>query len=258
MFTVYMATNKVNGKRYIGVTKLGVSGRRAAHLYKASSGGSECPRFYDAIRKYGPDSFIWVVLCTRKGKADAYRREFAYVDALKPEYNVVAGGGMGCEKPSNMRPVLCLEDGIVHESATAAARHYNLDFSEVNKAARGDVRAAGGLHFIPVTVSLSESERMACIAKIDADFILARRRISNKRKAYRGVVEGRDSSGRRASGPEKLSRQVVCITDGRAFESASAAARYYDVDRSAIIELCNGKRYRKTVGGRKFEYVRGN
>lgn len=59
----------------------------------------------------------------------------------------------------------------------------------------------------------------------------------------------------RALGPAAMARRVICLDDGNVFESASAAARHYRVARSALIELCLGKNYRQTVGGRKFKYV---
>lgn len=55
-------------------------------------------------------------------------------------------------------------------------------------------------------------------------------------------------------GPKVLSRSVVCETDGRIFESASEAARFYNTSKSAIIELCLGNPRRKTVCGRLFAY----
>jgi hypothetical protein len=58
-------------------------------------------------------------------------------------------------------------------------------------------------------------------------------------------------------GPAASARAVICVTDGRTYESASAAARAYGVARSALIELCLGKRGRKTVGGLAFAYLEG-
>jgi len=55
-------------------------------------------------------------------------------------------------------------------------------------------------------------------------------------------------------GPRALARSVVCVSDGRIFDSASAAARYYGVARSALIELCLGQKNRKSVGGLLFSY----
>ena len=51
---------------------------------------------------------------------------------------------------------------------------------------------------------------------------------------------------------------IVCVDDGLIYESASAASRKYGIAKSALIELCLGQRGRKTVGGRKFEYVRSD
>lgn len=55
-------------------------------------------------------------------------------------------------------------------------------------------------------------------------------------------------------GPAALSKAVICLDDGMEFPSASAAARYYGVSRSALIELCLGKNHRKSVGGLAFKY----
>lgn len=58
-----------------------------------------------------------------------------------------------------------------------------------------------------------------------------------------------------AMGPAAQARQVVCVDDNRVFESASAAARFYNVSKSALIELCLRSPRRKSVGGLRFEYT---
>ena len=58
-------------------------------------------------------------------------------------------------------------------------------------------------------------------------------------------------------GPKASSKKVLCVSDGEEFPSASAAARNYGVPRSTVIELCLGRRHRKTVGGKVFKYVGG-
>lgn len=255
LFTVYMATNKLNGKRYIGVTGKGMHGRRRRHEENAAAGRSGV--FYDAIRKYGPKAFVWTVLCTRRGKAEAYRREFLYIDALNPEYNMVPGGLCPSKDMSapNCVAVMCLEDGEVFESAKEAAERYNSDISEVCKAARGEVRSVRGRHFVKAGISLSEDERLSLIQKIDVDFVVRRRRVETRKPPRRGVINGHDVKGRRAAGPQKRMRPIICLDDGRRFASVSDAARFYDVDSSALSELCRGKKFRQTVGGRKFRFA---
>ena len=58
-------------------------------------------------------------------------------------------------------------------------------------------------------------------------------------------------------GPKASAKKVICLDDGKSYESASEASRNYGVARSAVIELCLGKRGRKTVGGLRFQYVGG-
>lgn len=252
MFTVYMATNRTNGKRYIGVTGLGMSRRRDKHLENARRGRHG--RFYDAIRKHGPNSFDWSVLCRRKGRAEAYRREFAYVDGLAPKYNVVPGGGGG-DGGSNRQPVVCLEDGATFPSAAAAAIHYKADLSDVCKAVRNGRRVASDLHFQLADKPWSEGQRAARIAEIDEVFVAARRRVSVHKNAHPEIVEGRDVTGRRAAGPMAAARKVMCLDDSKIFDSASSAARFYGISKSGLIGVCLGQQFRQTAGGRRFKYA---
>ena len=59
-------------------------------------------------------------------------------------------------------------------------------------------------------------------------------------------------------GSKASSKKVICVDDNKEFESASAAARFYKTAKSAIIELCNGQRGRKTVKGKVFAYLGGS
>lgn len=56
-------------------------------------------------------------------------------------------------------------------------------------------------------------------------------------------------------GPASMARRVVCLDDGRSYPSASAAARAYRTNKSAIIEVCLRHSRRRTAGGRVFRYA---
>lgn len=58
---IYGARCRCNGKWYIGQTTVGLENRRRQHL-KAARNNYGHGAFYSAIRKYGEDSFEWVVL----------------------------------------------------------------------------------------------------------------------------------------------------------------------------------------------------
>lgn len=52
---IYLITNKINGKRYVGQTRQTVKRRWHAHCWEAAKGKNKA--FSNAIRKYGPESF---------------------------------------------------------------------------------------------------------------------------------------------------------------------------------------------------------
>lgn len=65
-YLIYKIINKVNNKIYIGKTKkyykekyFGIKGRFSNHIASANSKSkcNDCPRLYNAIRKYGKDNF---------------------------------------------------------------------------------------------------------------------------------------------------------------------------------------------------------
>jgi group I intron endonuclease len=58
---VYKATNKINGKAYVGQTVLSLRERMGDHRRKAFVHGSRS-HFHAAIRKYGFDAFEWRTL----------------------------------------------------------------------------------------------------------------------------------------------------------------------------------------------------
>ncbi|MCK4454676.1 GIY-YIG nuclease family protein, partial [Candidatus Parcubacteria bacterium] len=58
---IYIATNRVNGKQYVGQTTLTLERRKRTHIWKSLVGGCS-GYFYNAIRKYGQKNFVWKIL----------------------------------------------------------------------------------------------------------------------------------------------------------------------------------------------------
>ena len=87
---VYMATNKVNGKRYIGLTRTGLELRKQRHFAHARNGRPQ--HFVRAIRKYGEEAFEFVTLEKCESYKAACEAERRFIAELKPEYNKTAGG----------------------------------------------------------------------------------------------------------------------------------------------------------------------
>lgn len=55
-------------------------------------------------------------------------------------------------------------------------------------------------------------------------------------------------------GPQSMARPVICLSDGKRYPSASAAARAYKIEKTIVIEVCNRSARRRLAGGRVFRY----
>lgn len=93
---VYIATNRINGKRYVGATSFGLSVRRRQHERAPNARRATCRYFHAAIKKYGPDAFDWLILVSCETFEDALQQEIRLIATIGPEYNLTAGG-QGCK-----------------------------------------------------------------------------------------------------------------------------------------------------------------
>lgn len=91
MVTLYRATNKINGKSYIGVTNKKLRDRRSQHHYNMRNHSNL--KFHRALRKHGIEKFEWETLWNCYTYADALEEERRLIRMLVPEYNITKGGG---------------------------------------------------------------------------------------------------------------------------------------------------------------------
>jgi len=94
---IYIATNTINNKVYIGQTIQGLQKRKSQHIKNAVS---KCDNmyFHKAIRKYGKDNFKWEVLvdCPISDLNDQEIYWIKYWDSFgKRGYNSTIGGSLG-------------------------------------------------------------------------------------------------------------------------------------------------------------------
>lgn len=90
---LYVHTNMINGKRYVGIT----SKKKVEHRWNHGEGYKESPRFYSAIKKYGWDSFSHDVIFDGLTEIQAKDAESYFIDLWKTNdleygYNLTTGG----------------------------------------------------------------------------------------------------------------------------------------------------------------------
>lgn len=93
-YCVYQHINKINGKRYIGLT------RQTPELRWGLNGinyRDKCPHFWNAIEKYGWDNFDHIVIKTGLTKDEACALEIQLINQYQTQdkefgYNILSGG----------------------------------------------------------------------------------------------------------------------------------------------------------------------
>lgn len=75
---VYCILNKINNKLYIGKSN-NPKNRWRQHKYLSLNMSNDCPKLYNAIRKYGKDNFIHIILEEFISEIDALKAETYYI-----------------------------------------------------------------------------------------------------------------------------------------------------------------------------------
>ena len=114
-YSVYCHTNKVNGKRYIGITK-----HKPEKRWANGYGYSNNRHFFSAIKKYGWDSFtheVWFTDLSYEEACSIERELIAKYDSANHEkgYNVDFGGtGLGTASEEHKKAISEARKGKPH------------------------------------------------------------------------------------------------------------------------------------------------
>lgn len=249
---VYMATNSVNGKRYVGVTKRSLNSRRGQHF--ASARRNSHYRLHSAIRKYGESAFTFVVLNTLASYQEALACEIRTIALLKPEYNSTAGGegvvGLFVSEENRRRS----SERHRGNKYWVGKKHRPESIARMRESQRGNTNASGQRS--PET---SERLRAATLAA-PTRYWLGKKRsketIDKIRKAKVGAVTHeaciialhKHRAIAQELSAQKRRKPIVCVTDGLIFSCAIEAAKNYGISIHALRNSI--KRGTKTRCGR--------
>lgn len=95
MYSLYIHINKINHKKYVGITNQ----QNINNRWKNGLGYNKSPRFFNAIIKYGWDNFNHIVLFNNLTKEEAETLEKYYISLYQTTdenygYNIQKGGGI--------------------------------------------------------------------------------------------------------------------------------------------------------------------
>lgn len=256
MSLVYMATCRVNGKRYIGYTDQTFKKRITTHLSCARKGVKMV--FLAAIRKHGEGNFHWEIIKDNLSIDEAWQLEARLIEELKPEYNVGRGGknplhGIpwtearkkllsasktgkkhSAEAVANIRdaigrPVICDNDGNWYPCVAEAAKAYGISKCYFGTICKSTRPTTDGLRFY--------YEDEGGVKELDLE---EEARIKERSRSQLLLGHGLNR------------RKVICLDDGDVYESATAAGEHYGLIVSNVTCVCVGKVY--STGGKHFAY----
>ena len=247
-YCVYVHTNKINGKKYVGQT---IYGNNPNRRWKYGNGYKNNFHFNSAINKYGWDNFKHEIIFENLTKEEADNFEKLLIEELdttNPEYgyNITAGGDGALQRHQTQetkdkisKAKIGKYAGENHPRAKSVAQ-YDLDgnlikvWDYIKQAGdelginKGDIsRCCKGLHF-------SVGNYIWRYAENKNDVLLK--------------IE--------INKPKNNRKPVLCIETGFVYESAAEASRQTNINKSIIANCCNG-RY-KTAGGFHWEWYKSN
>lgn len=126
-YKVYLITNSVNGKQYVGLT-IGTLQDRLKQHFAAARRGRKAP-LPNAIRRYGENSFsISLIRADAKSYEELQNQEINEIaarDSIRNGYNSAVGGAVGITKPITVQYKR-------FASRSQAAEHYGVDVTVFN------------------------------------------------------------------------------------------------------------------------------
>ena len=134
-----MATNKINGKKYVGQTVRSLKIRKQCHAYDAFKKVNTM-YFHRAIRKYGIDNFNWEILHDKITDVKKLNKlEIYYIDlydTYNTGYNLALGGKNACHSEETKRKISDAGKGRKHSEESKrkmSKTHKGKKFSENHK-----------------------------------------------------------------------------------------------------------------------------
>lgn len=214
-YCVYCHTNKINGKRYVGITS-----QKPEQRWRNGNGYRNNEYFFRAIEKYGWHNFSHEILYTGLSKCDAEQIEVRLIEEWETfrnanGYNIELGGNATKTVPESTR---CkISQALIGHKCSKITR------SKISKANKGKPSHMKGKK---LTAEQIEKLRLANIGRIPW----------NKGRAWT------DEEKTKCNG-----KAVVCVETKMIYRTAHEANRLTGIDFSSICKCCKGTV--KTAGG---------
>ena len=245
---IYVTTNLINGRKYVGQTKRDKKGNWKSYL-----GSGTILKL--AIKKYGRENFHREIIDIAFNKNELNYLERYYTILFNSVedntwYNIIYGGISGVhdkygkDNPSS-REVICLNTNEVFETEKQACDKYGLNHGSLSETCNGRRYYCGELN--------GEKLAWMFLDEYDEDEAKERLLLSNSKVDRSGA--NNPMYGKRGKlspnygkvrdgmlgGNNPSARKIVCLTTNEIFDTATEGAKKYNTNLAHVISCCRGK-----------------
>ena len=229
-YTIYIHVNKINGCVYIGQTCQNPLSR----WRKNGIGYKTCPRFWEAIQKYGWDNFQHKILYTNLSIKEANQIETQLIkeyNSTNPEYgyNINPGG-----------------------SSISEETKYKISISNTGKKRTLEQKKNNKRKMKQLWQQDQYREKNLSSRTFYNDNFFRQKMKESKRESFEKHPQYKEKIKKAVI--QKWGRKVECIETGRIFLTQKEAAEWAGLKcSSGISACCLGKR--KTSGGYHWRFI---
>lgn len=217
-YIVYIHTNKINGKKYVGLTS-----KLPSERWRNGSGYKHSTHFYRAIKKYGWENFEHEIYASNLTAEEASALEQNLIAALQTTndyygYNLDSGGSRTTHSDETKQKM---------RDAAIGRKHTPETIEKLRKASSGNKNSVGHKH----TEESKQKNREAHIGKTH---------ILSEESKMKIALNHRNR------------KEVICIETGIIFPSIGIAAKNTNTSQGSISSVLTGRS--KTAGGYHWKY----
>lgn len=278
MINIYIITNLLNNKSYIGQTKHTIKNRIDRHKVNNTPIGKE-------ILKYGDSNFKVDILYKATTEEEANEKEIEYIKS----YNTIIPNGYNTFEGGihNKRAVINLNTMVVYESISEASRKTNTHTRGIVQVCNGELKSSNNYRWMYYSDYLKVKDTLGTITEPDGGLVKVINLDTNtiypsisKASRKTGISKGSIGSCCRgitnAAGRQRWmyyddylkvkdilvletynrkgtsDRRVVCVETGKAYPNMIKASEDTGASRNGINAVCRGRE--KSAGGYRWMY----
>jgi group I intron endonuclease len=255
---VYLITNKINGKKYVGQTIWDENRRFKRHVYDAMTGKWDYP-LHRAIRKYGKDSFDIKILVRCINLEELNRREELCIGLFKTlapdHYNLHTGGNSHVTSEESKKKMSESRKGGKHTPET-------IDKMRVSQKGRTFTPETKAQMSKSHTGKILTQEHKDNISKVNKGKLLSKEHVDKIRSANTKINNKSEKERPKSKRPiehmmaarEARRRPIFVPELNKIFDSISDVVKELGISKVSVHEVLSGKAVSRR--GYSFSYAK--